>query len=113
MTVEAGLRADRCLRLSLRATANKAYAREAEPAAKAARKGEEVAVDPRRLRQAALPERLRERACRSGEDTGRLAEVMRKQAEYYRDEAKRKFDAPVVRSPAGWSTRWSASCSSS
>lgn len=90
MTIEAGLRADRCLRLSLRATANKAYAAEAEPAAKAARRGEEVTSILGGYGERLFPADF-VNATQVGEDTGRLAEVMRKQAEYYRDEAKRKM----------------------
>jgi len=90
MTIEAGLRADRCLKLSLRATANQAFVREAEPAAKAARRGEEVTSIlggyGRRLFPADFINALQ-----VGEETGRLAEVMRKQADYYRDEAKRQM----------------------
>jgi type IV pilus assembly protein PilC len=90
MTIEAGLRTDRCLKLSLRATANQAYAREAEPAAKAARRGEEVTSILGGYGERFFPADF-VNATQVGEDTGRLAEVMRKQAEYYRDEAKRKM----------------------
>jgi type IV pilus assembly protein PilC len=90
MTAEAGMRADRCLRLSLRATANQAYMREAENAAKAARKGDEVpeilAVHGSRL----FPDEIIS-ALQLGEETGRLAEVMKKQSDYYREEARRKM----------------------
>jgi type II secretory pathway component PulF len=89
MTAEAGMRADRCLRFSLRATANKAYAREAEFAAKAARKGEDVpsilgGYGPRLFPDDFLS------SVQVGEDSGRLAEVMKKQAAYYREESHRK-----------------------
>jgi type II secretory pathway component PulF len=90
MTIEAGLRADRCLKLSLRATANKAYAQEGDPAAKAARRGEEVTSILGGYGERLFPGEF-VNALQVGEETGRLAEVMRKQAEYYRDEAKRKL----------------------
>lgn len=90
MTAEAGMRADRCLRFSLRATANRAYAGEADHAAKAARKGQDVpsilgGYGPRLFSDEFMG------ALHVGEDSGRLAEVMHKQAELYRDEARRKM----------------------
>jgi type IV pilus assembly protein PilC len=90
MTAEAGLRADRCLKLSLRATANEAYIREAEPVAKAARKGEDVPSILGGYGDRLFPGEF-VNVLHIGEDTGQLAEVLRKQAEYYRDEAKRKM----------------------
>jgi type IV pilus assembly protein PilC len=90
MTIEAGLRADRCLKLSLRATANQAYAREADPAAKSARQGEDVPSILGAYGERLFPAEF-VNSLVIGEDTGRMAEVMRKQAEYYRDEAKRKL----------------------
>jgi type IV pilus assembly protein PilC len=90
MTAEAGLRADRCLKLSLRATANEAYAREAEPAARAARKGEDIPSVLGGYGERLFPGEF-VNVLQIGEDTGQLAEVLRKQADYYRDEAKRKL----------------------
>lgn len=90
MTIESGMRADRCLRMSLRATANQAYAREADPAAKAIRAGEDVQTTLGGYGERLFPSEF-VNAIVIGEDTGRMAEVMRKQAEYYRDEAKRKL----------------------
>jgi type II secretory pathway component PulF len=90
MTIEAGLRADRCLKLSLRATANRAYAREADPAAKSARLGEDVPSILGAYGERLFPAEF-VNALVIGEDTGRMAEVMKKQAEFYRDEAKRKL----------------------
>lgn len=90
MTAEAGLRADRCLRFSLNATANEAYQKQADYAAKAARKGEDVpgvlaACGPRLFPEAFVSE------VQVGEDSGRLAEVLKKQAEFFREEARRKL----------------------
>jgi type IV pilus assembly protein PilC len=90
MTAEAGMRADRCLRFSLRATANKAYTKEAEYAAKLARSGQDVpeilgACGPR-----LFPDEFMA-VIHVGEDTGRMAEVMKKQADYYREESRRKL----------------------
>jgi type II secretory pathway component PulF len=90
MTAEAGMRADRCLRSSLRATSNLAYAREADPAAKAARRGEDVPSILGGYGPRLFPDEFMS-AVHVGEDSGRLAEVMKKQSEFYRDEAKRKM----------------------
>src|SRR5207237_791312 len=73
-----------------RATANKAYVKQAEWASKAARKGQDVpeilgACGPR-----LFPDEFMA-SLHVGEDTGRLAEVMKKQAEYYREESRRKI----------------------
>lgn len=90
MTAEAGMRADRCLRFSLRAATNRAYAREAEFAAKAARKGQDVPEILGGYGPRLFPDEFMA-SLHVGEDTGRLAEVMKKQAEYYRDESRRKL----------------------
>lgn len=90
MTAEAGMRADRCLRFSLRACSNKAYSKEAEWAAKTARKGEDIPGILGALGTRLFPDEFMA-ALHVGEDSGRLAEVMKKQAEYYRDEARRKM----------------------
>ena len=95
MTAEAGMRADRCLRFSLRATANKAYVREAEFAAKAARKGQEVLDILGGYGPRLFPDEFMA-AVQVGEDTGRLAELMKKQAEYYREESRRKVKVLAV-----------------
>ena len=90
MTAEAGMRADRCVRLSLRGTANQAYIREAEPASKAVRKGQEVSEILAGYGPRLFPDEILS-ALQLGEETGRLAEVMKKQADYYREEARRKM----------------------
>ena len=63
--------------------------REAETAGKAARKGRDVpeilAAYPRLFTDEIMS------ALHLGEETGRLAEVMKKQAEYFREEARRKM----------------------
>lgn len=90
MTGEAGLRMDRALRLSFRATANEAYQGLAEPAAVAVKKGSMVqeALEPGRGRL--FPDEFLD-AVHLGETTGRLPEVMGRQAAAYRDEAARKM----------------------
>ncbi len=90
MAAEAGMRADRCLRFSLRASTNKAYAREADWAAKTARKGEDIPGILGALGTRLFPDEFMG-SLQVGEDTGRLAEVMKKQSEHYRDEARRKM----------------------
>lgn len=90
LTAEAGLRADQCLRASLRATSNRAYAREAESVRKAARRGQDVASILGGYGPRLFPDEFMS-AVNVGEDSGRLAEVMKQQADYYRDEARRKM----------------------
>jgi type II secretory pathway component PulF len=90
LTAEAGMRADQCLRSSLRATANSAYAREADAAAKAARRGQDVASVLGGYGPRLFPDEFMS-AVDVGEESGRLAEVMKQQADYYRDEARRKM----------------------
>lgn len=90
MTGEAGLRADKALRLAFRATANDAYLALAEPAAAVAKKGGEVyeALLPGRGRL--FPDEFLD-TVHVGETTGQLPEVMAKQAAVYREEAARQL----------------------
>jgi type IV pilus assembly protein PilC len=90
MTAEAGLKADKSLQHSFRATSNEQYTRHAESAAKEARKGEPVADILPRYGSALFPDEFLD-SINIGETTGQLAEVMEKQAEYYRAEAGRKL----------------------
>lgn len=88
MTIEAGLKADRVLKSSLRATANKAYLAEGERAAKLARKGKEIVEALSKLGPTLFPDEF-VHAVAIGEESGRLAEVMLKEAEIYREESIR------------------------
>ncbi len=90
MTQEAGLRVDRGLHLSFRATANDAYLRHADAAAKKARGGAEVATALAGCGARLFPDEFVD-AVQVGETTGQLAEVMEKQAKQYREEAARKL----------------------
>jgi type IV pilus assembly protein PilC len=90
MTAEAGMRADRCLRLSLRATGNQAYIREAEPVARAARRGQDVPSILGGYGSRLFPSEF-VNVLQIGEDTGQTAEVLRKQSLFYREEAQRKM----------------------
>ncbi len=90
MTGEAGLSADRALKLSLRATANDAYAKQADWAAKQARGGEEIAPTLQVCGTKLFPGEYVE-AVEVGETAGRLPEVMARLAVQYRDEAARKL----------------------
>lgn len=84
MTIEAGLRADRVLKSSLRATANKAYQQEGDRAAKLCRKGQEIVEALQQLGPHLFPEEFVQ-AVAIGEESGRLAEVLHKEAEIYRE----------------------------
>lgn len=90
MTTEAGLRADRGLKLSLRATANNAYLAHADRAAKDVRGGEEVAEVLKECGQNLFPADYLE-AVQLAEVSGQLAEVMARLAKQYQEEAARKM----------------------
>jgi type IV pilus assembly protein PilC len=90
MTQEAGLRVDRGLHLSFRATANDAYLRQADAAARRARGGTEIATVLAASGSRLFPDEFLD-AVQVGEVTGQLAEVMQKQAKIYREEASRKL----------------------
>jgi len=90
MTAEAGLRADKALLYSFRATANSSYAKHAEDASKRARGGEEITeiltdCGPNLFTAEFLD------SVQVGETSGQLAEVMHKQSKFYREEASRKL----------------------
>ena len=89
MAAEAGLKADRALKLSFRATANAAYTRAGETAAKKARKGEAIAPILTAAGHTLFPDEFLD-SVHVGEESGRLAEVMARQAAAYRDEAVRR-----------------------
>ena len=97
MTIEAGLKADRVLKSSLRATANKAYQKEGERAAKLARKGNEIVETLGKLGPTLFPDEFIQ-AVHVGEESGRLAEVMEKEAKVYQEASIRgmKFLVKVV-----------------
>jgi type II secretory pathway component PulF len=90
MTGEAGVSADRSIALALRATANDAYARHADGSAARLRKGDEISEVLEGLPPGLFPEDFLD-TVRVGEMTGKLPEVMEKQAGHLRDEAARKM----------------------
>jgi type IV pilus assembly protein PilC len=87
---EAGQRVDRTLKVALRATANLAYRKAGDGVAKSIRKGAEVHEVLEGFGPKLFPQDYVE-AARIGDETGNLAEVMKKQAEFYREEAIRKL----------------------
>ncbi len=89
MTAEAGIKADRAVALSLRATANRAYAVEAVRAGKRLRGGRTVTEVVAACRPGLFPDEFKD-AVEVGETSGQLAEVMTRQAGNYRDEAARR-----------------------
>jgi type IV pilus assembly protein PilC len=97
MNFEAGLKADRVLKSSLRATANKAYQQEGERAAKMSRKGSEIVETLGKLGPHLFPDEFIQ-AVHVGEESGRLAEVLHKEAEIYREASLRgmKFLVKLV-----------------
>ncbi len=90
MTIEAGMKADRVLRHSLKATANGAYIAQIDFAAKTVRKGDEIHDALTGCGTRLFPEEFLN-VVQVGEESGRLAEVMAKQAVYYREESIRKM----------------------
>jgi type II secretory pathway component PulF len=90
MTTEAGLRADRALKLSLRATANRAYMNNAERAAKQTRSGTEVADVLSGCGPHLFPPDYLE-AVQIAEESGQVTEIMGKLAKQYQEEAGRKL----------------------
>ncbi|MGL4419413.1 MAG: type II secretion system F family protein, partial [Gemmataceae bacterium] len=90
MAIEAGLRADRALKLSLRATSNQRYMLLANSAKLSARKGSDITSILGMGGDRLFPQEFLSQV-QVGEESGRLAEVMRQQAKYYAEESKRKF----------------------
>lgn len=90
MTGEAGISADRSIALALRSTANEAYARHADLSAARLRKGDEISEVLSELPKGLFPEDFLD-TVHVGEMTGKLPEVMEKQAGHLREEAARKM----------------------
>src|SRR5262245_20495132 len=97
ITSEAGMRADRALKQSMKATNNKAYANNAERAAKMAKDGEPISEIVEACGAHLFPSDFVE-VGRMGEETGQLPEVMKKQAEILAKEAawKAKLFAQIA-----------------
>lgn len=90
MTSEAGISADRSISLALRASANEAYSRHASQAASGLAEGEEISDVLGQLPPGLFPDEFLD-SVRVGEMTGKLPEVMEKQAKHLRAEATRSF----------------------
>ena len=88
LTQEAGMLPAEALALSLRATDNAAFSAAVPPVQQAVRSGQELtrALAPTGL----LPEEFMQ-VLAVAEETGQVPEVMRRQAEHYRDEAERRM----------------------
>ena len=90
MTGEAGLKADKALELSFRATANEAYTAHAGDSAKNARAGNKIAPTLAACGETLFPADYLD-AISVGETTGRLPDVMARLAKQYQEEAARKM----------------------
>ena len=90
MTAEAGIRPDRSLALSLRATGNAAYAAQIPAVTKRLKKGDEIGETLSACPPPLFPAEFLD-AVEVGETSGQLAEVMARQARTYRDEAARRM----------------------
>jgi type IV pilus assembly protein PilC len=97
ITSEAGMRADKSLKLSLKATNNRAYAKNADRAARMAKDGEPISEIVGACGVHLFPSDFVE-TVRMGEETGQLPEVMKKQAEILAREAawKAKLFAQIA-----------------
>ena len=89
MTSHAGMRADRGVTFALRAAANTAYARYAPSAGKQLRGGRTVAETLTDAPPGLFPEQFLD-SVETGEVTGRVAEVMEREARNYQEEAARR-----------------------
>ena len=90
MTHEAGMRSDQAVALSFRASANLAYLKHGEPAAKAVRGGKTIAKTLTGIGGGLFPDEFLD-VVQIGESTGQLSEVMARQAEIYGEEASRRI----------------------
>jgi type II secretory pathway component PulF len=97
LTTETGMPIARAVRLSLRATGNEAFVARTDVVVRALKQGEELwaALDRSRL----LPEDFRN-ILAGAEEAGRLADVLRHQADHYEEEAGRRL--AVLTSVAGY-----------
>jgi type IV pilus assembly protein PilC len=97
LTTETGMPIDRALALSLKGTGNAAFAEGTRHVKKGVRKGEELTLALARTRL--FPEDFLH-VIGVGEESGRLDEVLRQQAEHYHEEAGRRL--AVLTSLAGY-----------
>jgi type IV pilus assembly protein PilC len=97
ITSEAGMRADKSLKLSLKATNNRAFVKNADRAAKMAKAGEPISEIVEACGAHLFPSDFVE-TVRMGEESGQLPEVMKKQAEILAREAawKAKLFAQIA-----------------
>ncbi|MCZ2340573.1 MAG: type II secretion system F family protein [Bacteroidales bacterium] len=90
MTSEAGMRADRSLKLAFRITTNAAYIQQADRVAQEARSGRAIPEILEGCGPILFPREFLE-TVEVGEVSGQLTEVMAKQAAFYREESTRKL----------------------
>src|SRR5207248_373684 len=90
LTLEAGMPIGRALRLALRATGNRAFVALTGEVEKAVRAGDDLTLALTRTGR--FPEDFRN-ILAGGEESGRLTEVLRQQAEHYHEEAGRRLVA--------------------
>jgi type IV pilus assembly protein PilC len=98
LTLETAMPTARAVRLSLNATGNGAFARVADQAQTAVKRGDELSVA---LEKTGLfPEEFR-MVIVVGEESGRLTEVLEQQGEVYEGKARRRMTALTVTSSIG------------
>ena len=89
MTTHAGMRADKGVSSALRAASNRAYGRFAPDAGKQLRAGRKVAETLADAPPGLFPDSFLD-TIETGETTGRIAEVMEREAAHYQQEAARR-----------------------
>jgi type IV pilus assembly protein PilC len=89
MTTEAGLRAERVLQYSFRATANSAFQRRADAAIAVVKRGGEI-HEALEASGAPFPDDFRD-AILVAEESGQMSEVTERLADNYREEAERRL----------------------
>jgi type IV pilus assembly protein PilC len=97
LTMETGMGIASALRLSMHATGNAAYAADSDRVRKGVRGGEDLAVA---LQRSSLFPRDFIDIVSTAEEGGRVPEMMRHQADYYEDEARRRMT--VLTRVASW-----------
>lgn len=94
-TIEAGMKSDECVRTSLKAAMNERYVAIAAPASKEVRRGEEISSVLTSYGQTLFPDPFIQ-SLQLGDETGRLSEILEKDANRYRDEAHRTLEIVVL-----------------
>jgi type IV pilus assembly protein PilC len=94
-TIEAGMKSDLCVKTSLKAAMNERYVSLAAPASSEVRRGEEIASVLASYGHTLFPDPFVQ-SLQLGDETGRLAEILEKDAVQFREEAHRTLEIVVM-----------------